>query len=191
MPRFNDLTCSSPPGLRSCGVSFAQTIPIINYALRNIWLCICFILLWISITGTIVYINSSAASLAPASPTMPMQQMRKEQSPQKGCACCNLCPTESLKQHFRSKVMDGFMSGSAFNCSAVRHRPSHSDMGLIKQLKMNKYSRAQLPVKVTLLAASTLAQMASMAALSSRRRAFFSFALLDFLWEIKEQWMIK
>lgn len=35
---------------------------------------------------------------------------------------------------------------------------------------------------ITLLAASTLAQTASMAALSSRRRAFFSFALLDFLW---------
>lgn len=33
----------------------------------------------------------------------------------------------------------------------------------------------------TLLAASTLAQTASIAALSSRRRAFFSFALLDFL----------
>lgn len=35
----------------------------------------------------------------------------------------------------------------------------------------------------TLLAASTLAQTASIAALSSRRLAFFSFALLDFLWE--------
>lgn len=37
-------------------------------------------------------------------------------------------------------------------------------------------------LQVTLLAASTLAQTASMAALSSWRRAFFSFALLDFLW---------
>lgn len=43
---------------------------------------------------------------------------------------------------------------------------------------------------ITLLAASTLAQTASMAALSSRRRAFFSFALLDFLWtqNIREKW---
>lgn len=42
---------------------------------------------------------------------------------------------------------------------------------------------------VTLLAASTLAQTASIAALSSRRRAFFSFALLDFLWtrEVREE----
>lgn len=37
----------------------------------------------------------------------------------------------------------------------------------------------------TLLAASTLAHTASIAALSSRRLAFFSFALLDFLWRHK------
>lgn len=47
---------------------------------------------------------------------------------------------------------------------------------------MNKRRLARLLLEVTLLAASTLAQMASMAALSSRRRAFFSLALLDFLW---------
>lgn len=41
--------------------------------------------------------------------------------------------------------------------------------------------------RVTLLAASTLAQTASMAARSSSRFCFFSFALLDFLCEREKQ----
>lgn len=82
---------------------------------------------------------------------------------------------------------------------------------LIKPLKISTPSPQELPhkpamqpppkgdasyihsyaTKVTLLAASTLAQTASIAALSSRRRAFFSFALLDFLWtqDIRKGWM--
>lgn len=39
-----------------------------------------------------------------------------------------------------------------------------------------------VPLMRTLLAASTLAHTASIAALSSRRFCFFSFALLDFLY---------
>lgn len=41
--------------------------------------------------------------------------------------------------------------------------------------------------RVTLLAASTLAQTASMAARSSNRFCFFSFALLDFLCNREKQ----
>lgn len=81
--------------------------------------------------------------------------------------------------------MDGFASGGAFNRRAARQRLRHPDMGLMARSKRSGHHLTLLQVKVTLLAASTLAQMASMAALSSRRRAFFSLALLDFLWEIR------
>lgn len=121
------------------------------------------------------------ASLAMAVPTTPTQQMRKDRSR----ARCNLWGAESLKQHFRSRVMDGLVSGGAFNRRAARQRLRHPHMGLIIRSKTSGYHLTLLQAKVTLLAASTLAQMASMAALSSRRRAFFSFALLDFLWEIR------
>lgn len=45
----------------------------------------------------------------------------------------------------------------------------------------NKKLKLKEELRVTLLAASTLAQTASMAALSSNRFCFFSLALLDFL----------
>lgn len=70
-------------------------------------------------------------------------------------------------------------------CRAAPQRLRRPDKGLIKRSTASGRHRTRLEVNATLLAASTLAQMASMAALSSRRRAFFSFALLDFLWEIR------
>lgn len=76
-------------------------------------------------------------SLAPAGPTTPTEQMRKDRSR----ARCNLCAAESLKQHFRSRVMDGFVSGGAFNRRAARQRLHHPDMGLIKRSKAGTISR--------------------------------------------------
>lgn len=75
--------------------------------------------------------------------------------------------------------MDGAASGGEFDRPAVTHRPPHLPRtALIPKIEELRGCGGG----VTLLAASTLAQMASMAALSSRRRAFFSLALLDFLW---------
>lgn len=64
-------------------------------------------------------------------------------------------------------------------CGEGRHSDTMSEQGFDQARSTQVLTP---PTQATLLAASTLAQTASMAALSSRRRAFFSLALFDFLW---------
>lgn len=93
-----------------------------------------------------------------------------------------------------SKVRTDFECVRMANDVPVKQKPT-IPMGPIiygiKAMLTQPLHLAPLPNQVTLLAASTLAQTASMAALSSRRRAFFSFARLDFLWarNIKTTWL--
>lgn len=107
---------------------------------------------------------ASVASSAPAGPTR--------------SALAAICASRNARN---------MMDGGASNRRAAGQRLRPPDTGLIKRSKTSGRHLTRPQGKVTLLAASTLAQMASMAALSSRRRAFFSFALLDFLWEIRAE----
>lgn len=109
------------------------------------------------------------------------------------------------------EALNGLKSAFIFNINAVRAaqlqrfwlvfavgkqlQTPQSTVSWTRWTPRSWNNSTQVPTKslhvtmVTLLAASTLAQTASIAALSSRRRAFFSFALLDFLWtrEVREE----
>lgn len=127
------------------------------------------------------YRHTQFASLAPASSNKPMEEMRKDRS-----LCDAICaPWKAWNSTLEAKWW--MVSHQAAPSIALQSDIGLclSKTGLIQHPKMNKCRLAWLLLEVTLLAASTLAQMASMAALSSRRRAFFSFALLDFLWETR------
>jgi hypothetical protein len=64
--------------------------------------------------------------------------------------------------------------------SQICHTVAPKEIKLKTKLKFQEAGRNS-ERRITLLAASTLAQTASMAARSSNRFCFFSFALLDFL----------